>query len=224
MSDNVAQKFWVQNPSILIQDFSTIIPTKDMSDIQKYNAIVRFCLYLFIVLLLFKKSALLLYIPVVGILIITIMFYVGNKHNSDETFDNTVETGFFDSENKLRFNRTDGETMTDRNLSYVCRPPTNDNPFMNPDVTEYNTPAPVACNSDDENISDAITKSFDHNLFMDVNDVFEKVNSQRQFYTVPNTGIPNDQPNFANWLYKSPCTCKEDQEQCLRYEDLRFKR
>jgi hypothetical protein len=41
---------------------------------------------------------------------------------------------------------------------------------------------------------------------------------------MPNTVIPNKQDEFAKWLYLQPKTCKEDQEQCLRYEDVRSKR
>ena len=67
-------------------------------------------------------------------------------------------------------------------------------------------------------------KSLHANLFKDVNDVFGKMNSQRQFYTMPNTKIPNAQDDFAKWLYANPKTCKEDQEFCLRYEDIRAKR
>ena len=44
---------------------------------------------------------------------------------------------------------------------------------------------------------------------MDVNDVFAKHNSQRQFYTMPVTDICNDQTNFAKWLYLTPPSCKE---------------
>ena len=46
-------------------------------------------------------------------------------------------------------------------------------------------------------------------LFRDVNDLFGKNNSQRQFYTVPGNSIPNDQDTFAKWLYATPKTCKE---------------
>jgi len=44
----------------------------------------------------------------------------------------------------------------------------------------------------------------------DPTDVFGKTQSQRMFYTTPNTTIPNDQGSFQNWLYKIPgLTCKE---------------
>ena len=54
-----------------------------------------------------------------------------------------------------------------------------------------------------------IEKYFDNGLYRDVNDIFGKDNSQRQFFTVPGRGILNDQGGFANWLYGTPPTCKE---------------
>ena len=48
--------------------------------------------------------------------------------------------------------------------------------------------------------------------------------SQRQFFTMPWTEIVNDRDSFQKWLYLSPETCKQNQENCLNYEDLRSKR
>jgi hypothetical protein len=50
------------------------------------------------------------------------------------------------------------------------------------------------------------------------------MSSQRNYFTMPWTTIPNKQDEFARWLYLSPKTCKEDQDNCLRYEDIRSKR
>ena len=44
---------------------------------------------------------------------------------------------------------------------------------------------------------------------MDIDDIYSKYNSQRQFYTMPNTSIPNKQKEFALWLYNRGPTCKE---------------
>ena len=65
---------------------------------------------------------------------------------------------------------------------------------------------------------------FNNNLFREVDAVWERENSQRQFYTVPNTSIPNQRNEFAEWLYKSRATCKEDNNNCYNnyYSDLRF--
>jgi hypothetical protein len=44
----------------------------------------------------------------------------------------------------------------------------------------------------------------------DPTDVFGRNQSQRQFITMPSTGIPNDVDSYQKWLYKIPGkTCKE---------------
>lgn len=229
-----SDKFWLQDPSVLIRNFMYFIPTKNMTSNQVYNAITLFCVYFSIFVIILKKPKEWVYIPVFIVIIMIMMFSISTKKiKQTENFDNIIESGFIDSNNTLQFKRTTGEPLDGFDLSYSvekpqscgsCRRPTIANPFMNPSVADYNTSAPVACNADDEEIKDEIKRTFSHDLYMNIDDVFEKANSQRQFYTVPNTSIPNDQEDFANWLYRSPATCKTDQEQCLRYEDLRFKR
>lgn len=113
-----------------------------------------------------------------------------------------------------------------------CTLPTIDNPFMNTTMKDYlNTDTngtikdrPVACNLNEPDVKKQADDYFNNNLYMDVDDVFGKMNSQRQFYTMPSTTIPNKQDEFAKWLYKSPQTCKENQDFCLKYEDLRQNR
>jgi hypothetical protein len=150
-----------------------------------------------------------------------------------------IKSGYYDSENKLvignkekpsEYLRGKNESLytIDELLDYeknTCRKPTPDNPLMNPAVTEYgNGDPPVACNSDDDDIKESIKVNFNHNLFRDVDELWERENSQRQFYTMPNTAIPNNQTEFAKWLYKLPNStiCKEDNN-CLRYDDIRFR-
>jgi hypothetical protein len=97
---------------------------------------------------------------------------------------------------------------------------------MNPFITDYGSEQykPSACDVRDKFVKKEIKDNFNFNLYKNVEDLWEKKNSQRQFYTLPNTILPNNQKEFANWLYNVPHTCKVDQEKCLRYEDLRFKR
>lgn len=116
-------------------------------------------------------------------------------------------------------------------LDDKCTPPTVDNPFMNVTMKDYlnikdgkTVNEPPACDTALPETKKQIDDTFNNNLFHDVNDVFGKMNSQRQFYTMPWTTIPNRQDEFARWLYLNPKTCKEDQDFCLRYEDVRAKR
>lgn len=146
-----------------------------------------------------------------------------------------VESGFYDSDNYLilgpkqtPFNTPSSippscpsGTGVVNQVQNVCRIPTIDNPFMNPAATEFGVDnLPVACNANDEDIKDEIKVNFNHELFRDVeSEVWERGNSQRQFYTMPNVAIPNNQTEFANWLYRLPTSavCKEDTSACLRY-------
>lgn len=224
-SNNKDDVFWLQDPSILLKTYLYFIPTKNMTSNQKFNAITLFCLYFLVLLILFRMASHWLYLPIIILIVVIGLYYAkSTPMQKEENFEPIIETGYIDSNNNLNFNRVTGRVTQKPEVVYQCRAPTPDNPFMNPPISDYNTPAPSACNADDENIQNSVTKAFTKDLYMDIDDAFDKMNSQRQFYTVPNTSIPNNQTEFANWLYRSPVTCKEDQEQCLRYEDLRFKR
>jgi hypothetical protein len=144
-----------------------------------------------------------------------------------------IESGYVDSENDIITGREyrpytmdemiDCERSRHSNscmsnasgcASDNCREPTLENPFMNPNITEFNTDdaPPVACNAEDEDIKDNVRVNFNHNLFRDLDDVFERENSQRQFYTTPNTGVPNNQVDgFAHWLWGDMPSGKEGQ-------------
>lgn len=182
----------------------------------------------------------------------------GNIDNlpDDEFKDYNIETGFYDSDEQLHVGPEYTPTSKVNKSPYspeeirefnkaTCRKPTYKNPFMNPNLTDYNNgEPPAACNSDDEDIKEGIQKHFNADLYRDVDDLWEKGNSQRQFYTIPSQGVPNNQTEFAEWLWKSPFpTCKEQgvvdpsgvsgttisktgtygQSSCLAYEDLRYK-
>jgi len=109
----------------------------------------------------------------------------------------------------------------------MCAMPTPNNPFMNYQVAGDDPrrfsipPCQYEDTIDQEGVKDQVEEYFDERLYKDVGeDIYERNNSQREFYTVP----IHDQSSYANWLYNSPPTCKEDTEMCLEYEDLRAKR
>ena len=108
----------------------------------------------------------------------------------------------------------------------TCRMPSEDNPFMNSNIVDYENESdnPQACNIEDDEIKEKTNDFFNKDLYRNLDDLFDTKNSQRQFYTTPNTKIPPNTVQFANWLYGTMSTCKENQENCLRYEDLRYKR
>lgn len=171
-------------------NFYKILPFTYMSFEEKLNAIMRFCLYLSIVLSLITVNA--KYIGIV--LVAAILSYV---FYSFETRDKTIAENF----------------LKDKNLEIVdnklCTRTTIENPFMNPSIADikYNPDRPAAC--DIEKVKDKVENNFKKRVYKDVNDIFGREYSSREFYTVPSTTIPNDQGGFAKWLYGSPATCKE---------------
>jgi hypothetical protein len=165
--------------------------------------------------------------------------FENSKYDEDDINDIKLETGYNDFNGKIQINSLNKIPKYERikkplPYSYdkydefkknTCQRPTVDNPFMNPLINDYGTKnTTVACNVDDAEIDLSIKDNFNKNLYRDIGSVWERENSQRLFYTIPNTQIPNQQTEFAEWLYKTPYTCKEDQHTCLKYEDIRFKK
>jgi hypothetical protein len=94
-----------------------------------------------------------------------------------------------------------------------CRRSTKNNPFANRLVTEYGKELPPPpCDYDE--VKEEIEKNFNDGLFQDVEDVFERQNSQRQFYTHPTGGNPPDTHAFAEFLYSNSKNCKTNSAQC----------
>ncbi len=171
-------------------------------------------------------------IILIALLVISLLCMLLSKRHNTEQFDNKFDTYNDDKTKNIGYKRNKPFPTVDydTNKQYMqdsCRKPIINNPFMNPTLIDFNndlTPNLAACNAFDEEIKNEIADKFNKNLFRNVDDLFEIKNSQRQFYTIPNTSVPNQQIEFAEWLWKQPETCKEDQSVCLRYEDLRFKR
>jgi hypothetical protein len=97
-----------------------------------------------------------------------------------------------------------------------CSPSTADNPFSNATVgallgDEGRAPA---CSYDDPGVAKEMRKNFNKGLFRNLDDVYEKESSARQFYTMPvTTGAP-DTIAFAEFLFGRKDTCKSNPALC----------
>lgn len=201
--------FWLEDPAVLFRNdnYTKIIPTKSMSRIESLNALTRFFCYVLVLLLLFSDKQNYQYVIITGLLIIVGLYYTQKKDTENEKHQKICRP---DKCNQVE----------------VCQRPTKDNPFMN--VTMYdlmeNKSRPHGCSVTDKDIAKEIDGFFYDNLFTNVDDLFQRNSAQRQFYTTPSTTVPNDQTGFAKWLYNTPDTCKENNANCLRYEDIRYNR
>ena len=177
---------WTSKPALLFSKETAkyFIPTQEMTYIEKINASTRFLIYASILLFIIRGDTNIFFIPIIGMLIIYFL----------------VTQGIGMKELKETFGQSS---------SLICRKPNIDNPFMNV-LPMDDRQRPEACEYNDST-KNMIEDVFHANLYLDTNDIYGKNNSQRQYYTMPSTTIPNAQDEFASWLYKTEPSFKETQ-------------
>lgn len=301
-------KFWIYDPSILLNKYWEVLPTRNMTFVDQLNTISRFLIYLIIILVLFNQNSVILLLAIV--LLVVIIIYHSLYVNDIKSIALDVNENFVDEYNKYKennkaiidnpishiksndmikkassnkanrvdgvngVNRVDGVNGVDGNsvdihtayidsdgdyvfgdlnkdsniygdegafskdsgggssgggtykmnndyIDSTCRKPTVDNPYANIVFSDYLDAGNVAspCNVDDEELPKKSLQLYNSTIFRNVDDVFERENSQRLFYTLPINTIPNKQTEFARWLYDTGPRCKEDTSKCTYYED-----
>lgn len=173
-------------------------PSKYISNEENVNALTRFFLYSGMILTLFNDNN--TYI-LISLLIIFLM-----PLNISKSIKKPNKNNVSKSTNPLM-----------KNVYQDCQKPSDDNPFANVMMNEYieNPERLPACFIED--VKDDVNEKFHKNLFLDIDSIYEKENSQRQFFTTANTTIPNDQVNFAKWLYMKDKNCKSNNEVCTGF-------
>lgn len=189
------EKIWYEDIHHFItkENYYLIWPSKEMAFAEQLNCLMRFSIYFAIVVFLIKKDANILFIPIFMGIFTYYIYMVDTQNKQNE---------------KMLMEKM--SVMKDGVTGKTCQIPTANNPFMNVLMTDYvaNPQRAKACTITNK-VKKNINKHFDDNLFRDIDDIFHKNASDRQFYTTPNTGIPNDQTGFAKWLYGTGPTCKE---------------
>ena len=159
--------FWYSDPSVLFSKdtWYQFVPTPKMSVAEALNAVVRFSVYLGVLLFVTSMDPWYIFIiPVVmGIsILLNSMFPQAKK----------ITEGFVTS--------YVGDMKTQ---------PTEDNPFMNPSLVDIhsNPERPPAAKVTDLDVRDKVNAAFAQtsNIYMDTSDVFDLVQAQRNFHTVP---------------------------------------
>lgn len=198
----ISTPFWYKDPSVLYdKDYIfEIVPSKHFDIIRKLNSTVRLSIIYSIIVYFINKDNRYLVLPFV----VAAVTWVIWRRQPDIHVNDVLEESM---SNKL------DDLVKINDLVTECRVPTKDNPFMNPGLLEFsndNINMPKSCPSyNNVGVQKRIDELFNKDLYRDVKDVFNKNNSQRQFYTVPGNQVPNDQNSFANWCYGMPETCKE---------------
>lgn len=190
----MAEKIWYQDlPGFFtVKNYYVILPLQNLTFEEKLNAIARFFIYFGVIMALVRSDGTHLFWGIIALMVTVIIYqyHVKTKTRID------------------RYLKTKDVEVVD---NAVCKRTTVENPFMNPTVDEYGTKTNYenACPITNSKIYEKMSDNFHERLFQDSSDIYGKMASQRQFYTVPNTSIPNNQDGFAKWLYSTPPTCKE---------------
>ena len=159
------------------------------------NAVVRFSVYLSVLLLLTSRDAwYLLLVPVVmtATVLLESVFPEAKTIIGEKFASGPVVSGYTGTETSM---------------------PTADNPFMNPQLTDIidNPERPPAAEITDVKVRDKVNQAFAQtsNIYMDTTDLFDQTQAMRTFHTLQSARVPNDQDGFLAWLamgYDDPDT------------------
>jgi len=180
------QPFWYSDPSVLFRKdtWYVFVPTPAMTVPEALNAIVRFSVYLSALLFLTSLDPwYTLIVPIVmGLTLFLNMWFPEAKKMTESFVSSYVGTE---------------ETM-----------PSADNPFMNASLAEIhvNNNRPPAADVTRLDVRDKVNAAFAQtsNLYMDTTDVFDLVQAQRNFHTVPE----DDHAGLLKFLGKNARTDK----------------
>lgn len=175
---------WTQNVAVLWQRWHDFFPRPQHTTAERVNAAVRFIAFASLLVFAYNRRPKYLLFGGVCVAIVTLA-YDARKIVSLE------------DEMELR--------------AAGCVRPTRDNPFGNYLVTDDPARAP-ACPY--ESVASEIRDFFNVGLPRNAGDVYERENSQRQFYRNPVTeSIPNTKV-FGDFLYGHGANCKQDSSVC----------
>lgn len=220
---NNCPKFWVNHPAILYEqawDFFPFSKEATICSTTALNSLTRFGLYLGFVLFIITRKTVYLGIPVLSI-ILSIALYFGMKNQGvlrqgampgSPTYDKPSFKEGFTSSNLIEGTAAANKVIVDIIGTPERTVPSKQNPFMNillNEISDYSM-KPVARYTMSSNVKSELDGQFENRVYGDPGDVWNRNQSQREFYTMPSTSIPNDRDSYQNWLYRTPGkTCKE---------------
>jgi hypothetical protein len=222
-------QFWSNEPTILFNKeyIFELWPTVNMCYEQKLNAISRLIILLTILGYILTMSKRVLIVGILTLLVIFILYRMRKQKLTKDQLENfevqgNEVTGLFDNKPKSFVN----PVTLDAVLRTEFKEGTKKNPFSNVLLTEINDDpnrkaAPPSFNVDvDEDITKNVKravqmmnpgiKNTNYQLYGDLWQKFELDQSNRVFYSTPNTRVTNDQGAYGQYLYGYMPSAKED--------------
>jgi len=205
---NNYNKIWYEDIKSIfqIENLIRFIPYSHYSIEDKLNSIWLFSLYFCILVFIYRGNVNIFLL----FLFVSLLTYIIYK----SFFNNNI--------NRFVNKNSNSNKLTQLENEKYIRNPTIDNPFMNANIVTKEEPDDTNANIFNKEVSNKMNDYYYDRLIRDIGDIYETSHSQRQFYTMPSTTIPNSQTEYANWLYGDALSCKDNQRYCLKFEDSRY--
>jgi len=239
MNQQPPTPFWLNEPTILFNknQITQLWPNDKMSNTEKLNAISRFVIIASLLGYLLTLNFKMLLICVVTLAVLAILFHVQSNQNKEkaESSSSSKPSSSSASKNKIKESFINEMLYNDLKPDYTS--PNKSNPMMNvllPEISydpNRNEAAPsyniavekeINLNTKDSVVDTMFSDEKDKQreyikkkLFSDLGDNYNFDFSMRNFYTNPNTTIPNDQGGFANFCFGDMVSAKEGNEFAL---------
>ena len=225
-----ATPFWLNEPTILFdkKQITEIWPNPNMSNMEKLNAISRFVIIASLLGYLITLNMGIIFVGIITLAVIAILYHVqSNKIIADEKAKELPPKIKESFTNAILYNEVkDDYTNPKENnpMMNVLLPEISYNPTRNEAAPAFNAEVEKNINNStkdyvvDTTFSDESTKQKEYikrKLFSDLGDSYTFDDSMRNFYTNPNTTIPNDQGGFANFCFGDMISAKEGNEFAL---------
>jgi hypothetical protein len=225
-----ATPFWLNEPTILFdkKQITEIWPNPNMSNMEKLNAISRFVIIASLLGYLITLNMGIIFVGIITLAVIAILYHVqSNKIIADEKAKELPPKIKESFTNAILYNEVkDDYTNPKENnpMMNVLLPEISYNPTRNEAAPAFNAEVEKNINNStkdyvvDTTFSDEPTKQKEYikrKLFSDLGDSYTFDDSMRNFYTNPNTTIPNDQGGFANFCFGDMISAKEGNEFAL---------
>lgn len=222
-------QFWTNNPIILFnKDYIfELWPTSAMCYEEKLNAISRLIIILTILGYILTMSKRILIVGILTLLLIYVLYNMRKQKLTKDMLENfevqgNEVTGLFDNKPKSYIN----PVTLDAVLRTEFKEGNKKNPFSNVLLTQImddpeRKAAPPSFNVDvdqdiTKNVKRAVQmmnpgiKNTNKQLFGDLYQQFELDQSNRVFYSTPNSRVTNDQGAYGQYLYGNMPSAKED--------------
>jgi len=222
--------FWTNEPTILFNKeyIFELWPTSDMSYERKLNAITRLVILISILGYILTMSTRILVVGFVTLIVIFVLFNMRKQkitnYMINEGFDNKLKTSKKKVEVTNESSYVNPVTL-ESVLKSDYKEGTKKNPFSNVLLTQIEDDpdrksAPPSFNVDvDEDITKNVKravqmmnpgiKNTNKQLYGDLYQNFELDQSNRAFFSTPNSRVTNDQSAFGKFLYGDMPSSKE---------------